>query len=745
LQVVSLAKKSAKISRLSRFFRELKRRRVTRLIPIYAVVGLGIIEAVDIIGGRFQIPEGTIQFLIILVIAGFPIAFILGWIFDLTSKGIERTSPLTPEEETTLPVLTWRPSWVSVLLFIMLISLGVVYFAVPRANALGFQNRDWVLIADVENYTDDEMFDRSLKHALTVTIDQSSHVNIFPQRRVLEVLQRMQVDKATRIDVPLALEIAERENIKAVLSFSISEINNTYLLSTSLMNPYTGESIRSRQVKAEGKEEILGALNELAMTARRDLGESLGKILQRKLPLAEATTPSLEALKLYTDGAIAWSQNRGYEAQALWKRAIEIDSGFAWVNASLGIAAKFFEGDLAAQKYFDRALNQLDRTTERERLWITALATSGQQKIEAYQAYLQQYPDERDAWYNLGNVLRPEGRLEEAVEAYKKSLALDPDYSWGHYNLAYVYSVLGQYQEATIHFEKAYQLDPIIMERWNGDVNRISGFVLVATGQIPRAMERFELLLNKGDANRANGLRSIALLEMYQGNHTSAIELLKEAVELNKRSNAPVSEFRNRMYLARAYQSLGMGASLDTELILAMELAKGKQWNPETTMHMAIRLVDNGDIQSARTWLDSLVNTKESITYKKWIVELVRGEIALAEGNFSEAVASIELANQLHKHKSAIIKEALGRAYYANGQLEQAEALFLETIRLMQLGFESQESWVLAHYRLGVLLQEMGKTEESRLYLEKFLDLWGSGDEGLIGVAEARRRLKAAQ
>jgi len=88
-----------------------------------------------------------------------------------------------------------------------------------------------------------------------------------------------------------------------------------------------------------------------------------------------------------------------------------------------------------------------------------------------------------------------------------------------------------------------------------------------------------------------------------------------------------------------------------------------------------------------------------------------------------------------------LIKGALGRAYHANGQPEQSVAAFQDAIRLKQLGWESQESWVLAHYRLGVVLQEMGETEQARTYLDQFLELWGSGDDDLQGVADARRRL----
>lgn len=729
-----------KSSKLNLFFSELKRRRVTRLATVYAVVGLGVIEAVDVIGGRFLIPEWTIQFMIMLILGGFPITMILGWIFDITSKGIQRTKALTPQQQAYAPRVKWGPSWVSITGLVLLIMLSVAYFTVPRFNALGFSKRDWILIADLENNTQDEVFNRSLLHALTITIDQSKHVNIFPRKRVLEVLQRMQMDSIGKIDTPLALEIAERENIKIVLSLTISELSGTYLLSTRLLDPYTGGTVRSRQVKAIGKEEILQALDELAKTVRRDLGESLRQILLRKVSLAKATTSSLEALKFYSDGTFAWSLGRYQEAQTLWTHAVELDSGFAWANASLGLAVSWLDSKEAAQRHFDRALNQLDRVTERERLWITALAAKGQQGVDAYQTYLQQYPDDRDAWYNLGNTLRGVGRVEDAMEAYQQSLEIDPMQSWVHTNLGVGYDGLGRFKEAAIHFEKSFQMDPGGMANWRGDVNRISGFVLVKLGDMIRARERFELLSHGDESARANGLRSKALLMMYQGCHSSAVELLEQAVVLNQRSDSPLSEFRNRMYLARAYQTKGMDASLAQELALGQELAEEGGWSPEWTIHLAIRLLNTGDTLKARAWLDSWIESNMAKEDNEWAVELLRGEIALAEGNFSEAVISLELADQLYK-TYGIIKEALGRAYHASGQLEQSVASFLEVIRLTQLGYESQEPWILAHYRLGLVLEEMGETDKSSFYLERFLELWGSGDEDLAGVADARKRL----
>ena len=95
-------------------FAELKRRGVTRLATIYAVVGLGVIEAFDIIGGRFLMPDWTFRIVIILVLGGFPITLILGWIYDINDKRIVKTDPLTPTQKASIK-MSWKPSWLTVL------------------------------------------------------------------------------------------------------------------------------------------------------------------------------------------------------------------------------------------------------------------------------------------------------------------------------------------------------------------------------------------------------------------------------------------------------------------------------------------------------------------------------------------------------------------------------------------------------------------------------------------------------
>jgi len=647
---------------------------------------------------------------------------------DVTQSGVRR------------PVVSRRrPRWIyPVTVAAALAIVGIAVAVRSIEGSIDFAERDWVLIADPQNNTGDPVFDRSLLHGITVALDQSQYVNVYPRGRVRDVLRRMQIDSAPQIDTHLALEIAERENLNAVLELTISELGGTYLLSTSLLDPSSGMVLRARQAEADGKDEVLGVLDGLATIVRHDLGESRRQIRQRDVPLPLATTSSLEALKAYADGAVAWDHSRWEEARSLWSRAVELDSGFAWANASVGLAADWLDGDGAGEEYFDRALSQLDRVTEKERLWIVALTARGEAAVTAYQAYVRQYPDDRDGWYNLGNTLRAVARVEEAMEAYRRSLAIDSMQAWVNINLGVGYDQLARFEEAAQHFERAFVLDSVSTTGWRGDVNRISGFVLVKTGDTAAARERFEMLLS-GEANaKANGLRSLALLDMYGGHYASAIRRLEDAIAMNQDAGAILSEYRNRMYLAQAYHAKGMADQLAEQLDAGERMARENGWGPDWTMYLALNLVRAGEVERARAWLASWIQAGQDQGDNGWTVDLVRGEVALAEGHPTEAVEALERAARARWVTTGLVQEALGRAYHATGQLEQSVAAFEEAIRLKQLGWEPEEPWVLAHYRLGVVLEEMGETQRAREYFDQFIELWGSGDEGLPFVEDAR-------
>ena len=98
------------------FFDELKRRKVFRVAASYAVVAFIIMQLVEILFPMFNFPQWTQQFIVIVVLLGFPIAVILSWIFDKTPQGFIKTDAVTASVESAaqynmLPFYKKKRNW----------------------------------------------------------------------------------------------------------------------------------------------------------------------------------------------------------------------------------------------------------------------------------------------------------------------------------------------------------------------------------------------------------------------------------------------------------------------------------------------------------------------------------------------------------------------------------------------------------------------------------------------------------
>lgn len=737
---------SAKPGKFRLLFSELQRRKVTRLATIYIVIGLGVIETMDIIGGRFQIPEGAIRLLILLVIGGFPVAMILGWIYDLTSRGIERTKPLTREEKTALPSFTWKPSWVSVVLFAILILLSFAFFTVPRPNALGFKERDWVLIAELENNTEDEVFNKSLMHALSITIDQSRHVSIFPRQKVREALQRMKVEDTEKIDSPTALEIAQRENIKAVLLLTISELGGRYILSTSLLDSNSGESIRSRQATAQDREDILHALNKLAKSIRKDLGESLQKIQRSGIPLSQATTSSLEALKYHSQAKEA-SGGRNYDkAEELLLKAIELDPEFALAHADLGSIYYTTNQRVKGEEHFTIALDLMDRLTEREKLWIDALVAEERGNRDAailkFEIFLNKFPNDPSGWFRLGYNLMRLKYFEESIEAFTRSQEFFQYKEASVYiNIASCYGNLRDYQKSIESYLEAFEIAPSNLLFSN--LNHEFGFTYAQLGDLQSAREVFEKMIAGTDSQKAFGYRSLALLSTYSGNFAMAIKQIHESIVLfNSLGGYDVSELRSRLYLAFMYRSRGMMAEFYKELNNARGLIRPTtDMDPWWLLILGKLSVRNGDLENAEINLNQISNSvNEGNRSDEAAYTILKGEIEMVKGNYSEALDLFETSIILRNDGYTL--ESLANCYHRTGDFENAISRYEEIITIRSsIGWEAQEYWIQAHYILGTIYEEMGNKEKASEYYTTFLEIWKDADEDLPELIEARSRL----
>lgn len=130
-----------------------------------------------------------------------------------------------------------------------------------------------------------------------------------------------------------------RAGSKAYLAGSIAALGTQYVIGLEAVNCASGDALAREQVTAAGKEHVLPILGQAASKLRKKLGESLASVQKFDVPLDQATTNSLEALKAYTMGDKAFREKGDNDAIPFFKRAIELDSNFAlaylWVGNKL--------------------------------------------------------------------------------------------------------------------------------------------------------------------------------------------------------------------------------------------------------------------------------------------------------------------------------------------------------------------------------------------------------------------------
>jgi tetratricopeptide (TPR) repeat protein len=320
--------------------------------------------------------------------------------------------------------------------------------------------RDLVLIADFVNTTGDEVFDDTLKQALAVQLQQSPYLNIVPEQRIQATLGMMGRPADERITATVAREICQRLGVKAMMAGSITAIGNNYVVTLNAQNCATGESLATGQVEVRGKEEVLQALGRSAGDLRGRLGESLASIQKFDVPIHQATTSSLDALKAYSRGMAARRKGGDTAAIPFLEDAIARDPNFALAHARLGTMLSNLGERVRAKEYIDRAYNLRDRVSEPERFYITGIhqRQSGEleQAIQTYRMWIETYPREYTPRTNLGVIFFQQGRLEEAAESLRAALDLAPEQANLYGNLGQIYVSLGRLDEARAILDQAF-------------------------------------------------------------------------------------------------------------------------------------------------------------------------------------------------------------------------------------------------------------------------------------------------
>jgi DNA-binding winged helix-turn-helix (wHTH) protein/tetratricopeptide (TPR) repeat protein len=397
--------------------------------------------------------------------------------------------------------------------------------------------RDTIVLADFANSTGDAVFDDTLKTALNVSLRQSPFLNLLPDSEVAKTLQQMTRPASTKLTPEVARELCLRADSKVYMAGSIGSLGSEYVLGLKAVNRQNGETLAQEQVTAASKEKVLDALGEAASKLRAELGESLATVQKFDVPLAQATTFSLEALKAYSLGRKADNEKGAAAALPYDQRAIGLDPNFAMGYIAVGVDYVSLAQVGRANEYFSKAFQLREHASEREELAITAdyyLNVAGEldKAAQTYQEEMESYPREFEPHLVLGLVYGAQGQYEKAMEIIRQGLRLAPDTLAAYAVLANYTLALQRFQEARqiIHEAQTQEMDEAIL--------RNALYALAFLGADSAAMAEQQHWLAGQPRYENWGLALASDTEAYVGHLGKARELTKRAVDSAVRADS---------------------------------------------------------------------------------------------------------------------------------------------------------------------------------------------------------------
>jgi tetratricopeptide (TPR) repeat protein len=309
--------------------------------------------------------------------------------------------------------------------FMALRTAGVGPFATLLSAGVLKQGTRLVL-ADFANSTPDSTLAASITEAFRIDLSQSRSVRLLDGRQVGVALQRMERATDSGLAAPVALELALREGAAAVVAGEIAPLASGYVLSVRLLSAGDGGTLLADREIADDAAGIIPAVEALSKRLRERIGESLRTIRSGE-PLAQVTTASLEALRLYSLADRAANAGKVTEAVRLYEQAIGVDStfGMAWRRLAvvLGNSGRDPVRRAAAAQ---RAYELRDRLPPREGLLAEAYYYQAIRKqdeaTDAYRRLLAAWSDDAAAQNNLAILLMEQQQFAEA-EALLRGLA----------------------------------------------------------------------------------------------------------------------------------------------------------------------------------------------------------------------------------------------------------------------------------------------------------------------------------
>ena len=693
-------------------------------------------------------------------------------------------------------VLTsWRGRAAILGLLIALAAVGTLTWRSVRATgvpvALGAGGRPAIAVMPFDNLAggqDMAWLSKGVPSMLLNGLAQTRGLDIVSGQRLHEVIEQMGASSLETLGRDEITEVARRAGAGAIVVGGISKAGSEIRIDAQLEDLASGRVLLAESVRGT---DLFVLVDQLAVQIRDGIGFRDATGIRK---VADVSTASLEAFRLYSQGMDALVNTRMDDAQELLERAVAIDPTFADAYLQLAKSSNF-RGLLGLQRdYLRKAAEHADRLGERQRLILEAesalAAGDSATAVRAVDELIDKFPDADLAYGIAAQLYAPvTGLVGDPVKLLTTTAAgaaALPNSLLTRNLYAYALLAAGRYEGALGEFAAYARLAPR-----EPNPSDSLGEAYLAMGAPDRALEFYSRALTidptfaGSHIGRAWSLASLgryddALLEgrpqspLASWSSVRALVLSRvgryreadQAIEAGRRAaeNSENPGEQGNMFLVSALLAIereeyerALRDSGSAERMFS-RLPEQKKRVGLVLVHLmsGIAQVRTGRIDQARSHLEMqgrLFNA--AVEPENWWHNALEGEIALAAGDLEKAASTFSAgqpskkmwfstrhANLAILANNLISRDGLARVAKARGDFTRAIQIYRQL-----LSYGPDQKWVSVfdpRYVLEIarLLDRSGNAQAALTEYEHFLNFWKGGDSGLRELPESRRAVE---
>src|SRR6266536_1234995 len=488
---------------------------------------------------------------------------------------------------------------------------------------------DTIVLADVDNRTNDSVFDDALNTALRYEMQQTPYLNLLGLDKAYATMGQLKLAPTTKITPEIARQICSKTNSKMVISDSIADAGNRYHLEIRALDCESGATLAEERTDISARNQVVHELGATAVRLRRKLGEPAESLARFNQPLEKATSASLEALQTGAEGTKLFLAGNPQAALPLYQRAIELDPDLALTYEGIGAAnGELGHYDLMAAS-ITRAYQLRDRMTEKDRVntdyhyysWVTG------ELDKAYSVLVRSLElFARDVFFhtNLAFTLRKLGQLKRAADLQGETARLEPSplyFLWAaEFNMD-----ASRFNEARLWLAQAEALKLDSLELRKDRL--VLAFIEGDRGALDRIFDR-----EAQGPNRVVFLRERSRFEAQQGHFDSADRLRLQASRL---SSDP--EDISQTLVLSALQNAEAGRAIQARKTQDQALQNKLERNER--MILALALARSGRTAEAKRLADEVSQEAPlDTTVHRYLVPTVRAAVKLQQHDPTAAI-----------------------------------------------------------------------------------------------------------